>query len=43
MFDALSDKFDVAMRKLSGRGKISEANVREAMDDVRTALLEADV
>ena len=43
MFGTLTDKFSDAFRKLSGRGKISEANVREAMDEVRTALLEADV
>src|SRR5690606_20473483 len=43
MFGNLSDKFGAALRKLSGRGKITEANVREAMDDVRKALLEADV
>ncbi|MEM9881702.1 MAG: signal recognition particle protein [Planctomycetota bacterium] len=43
MFDNLSDKFEGALRKLSGRGKISEANVRDAMDQVREALLEADV
>lgn len=43
MFDRLSDGFNSVFRKLSGQGKISEANVREAMDEVRTALLEADV
>ncbi|MBI1337779.1 MAG: signal recognition particle protein [Phycisphaera sp.] len=42
MFGHLTDKFNDAFRKLSGRGKISESNVREAMEDVRTALLEAD-
>ncbi len=43
MFNNLSDKFEGALRKLSGRGKISESNVREAMEGVREALLEADV
>ncbi|MEZ6241866.1 MAG: signal recognition particle protein [Phycisphaerales bacterium] len=43
MFDRLSDGFNGMMRKLSGRGSISESNVREAMEDVRTALLDADV
>jgi len=43
MFGNLSDKFSSALRKLSGRGKITESNVHEAMEDVRTALLEADV
>ena len=43
MFDALSDRFNDVFRKLRGRGRISEENVREVMRDVRTALLEADV
>lgn len=43
MFDALSQKFSDVFRSLRGRGKISESNVREAMQSVRTALLEADV
>src|SRR5438045_1675885 len=43
MFDNLTDKLSGVFRGLSGRGKISEENVREAMRDVRTALLEADV
>lgn len=43
MFDRLSDGFNSAIKKLSGRGTISESNVRDAMEDVRTALLEADV
>ncbi len=43
MFDSLSDKFSTLFRNLSGRCKITEANVRQAMEEVRTALLEADV
>jgi signal recognition particle subunit SRP54 len=43
MFDALSNKFSSVFRSLSGRGRISEENVREAMNSVREALLEADV
>ncbi|MAI66704.1 MAG: signal recognition particle protein [Phycisphaerae bacterium] len=43
MFDSLSGKLTSAIRNLSGRGKISESNVREAMEEVRRALLEADV
>ena len=43
MFDTLSGKVTSAIRNLSGRGKISESNVREAMEEVRRALLEADV
>ncbi len=43
MFDRLSEGFSTVFRKLSGKGSISEGNVREAMADVRSALLEADV
>src|SRR3954471_11570747 len=43
MFDALTDKFSNVFRNLSGRGKISEENIRESMKEVRTALLDADV
>jgi len=43
MFNNLSDKFEDALRKLSGKAAISESNVREAMEEVREALLEADV
>ncbi len=43
MFDALTDKFNSVFRGLSGKGRISEENVRESMREIRTALLEADV
>src|ERR687884_344533 len=43
MLEALTDKLSGVFRGLSGRGRISEENVREAMREVRTALLEADV
>ncbi len=43
MFDQLSEKFSTMFRNLSGRGRISESTVRQSMDMVRTALLEADV
>ena len=43
MFDALTDKFNGIFKSLSGKGKITEANVSEAMRQVRKALLEADV
>jgi signal recognition particle subunit SRP54 len=43
MFEALTDRLGSVFRSLSGRGRISEENVREAMREVRTALLEADV
>ncbi len=43
MFDALTQKFGSVFRALSGRGRITEANVSDAVRDVRKALLEADV
>ena len=43
MLDSLTDKFTGVFRALSGRGRISEENIRESMREVRTALLEADV
>src|SRR6476661_6353462 len=43
MLDTLTDKLTGVFRTLSGRGRISEENVREAMREVRTALLDADV
>ncbi|MBE0541205.1 MAG: signal recognition particle protein [Verrucomicrobia bacterium] len=43
MFDSLSGKLQNAFRNLRGLGKISEANVGEALREVRMALLEADV
>jgi len=43
MFESLTDKFNDVFRKMSGRGRITEQNVRDAMQDVRKALLEADV
>ncbi len=43
MFDRLSEGFNNAFRKLSGQSRLTESNVRDAMDEVRTALLEADV
>lgn len=43
MFDNLSEKFTGAIQSLSGKGKISESNIEEALKSIRTALLEADV
>ena len=43
MLNNLSDRLNGAFKSLSGRGKISESNVKDAMLDVRRALLEADV
>jgi signal recognition particle subunit SRP54 len=43
MFESLTEKFNNVFRSLSGRGRITEANISDAMRDVRKALLEADV
>lgn len=43
MFGELSDKLDGFFKKLKGRGKLSEQDVRTALRDVRRILLEADV
>ncbi len=43
MFEQLTDRINGAMRRISGRGRISESNIKDALRDVRTALLEADV
>jgi len=43
MFESLAEKFSSVFRSLAGRGRITEANISDAMRDVRKALLEADV
>ncbi len=43
MFDQLSDRLGAIFSRLSGRGKLSESDVNDAMREVRVALLEADV
>ncbi|NLX92633.1 MAG: signal recognition particle protein [Clostridiales bacterium] len=42
-FEGLSDKLEAAFKKLRSKGSLTEADVREAMREVRLALLEADV
>jgi signal recognition particle subunit SRP54 len=42
-FEGLSEKLQNALSKLRGKGKLSEADVKAAMREVRMALLEADV
>jgi signal recognition particle subunit SRP54 len=43
MFDTLSDRLDGVFRKLRSRGKLHPKQVDNALGDIRTALLEADV
>ena len=43
MFESLSDRLGIIIKKIKGCGSLSEANIQEALKDVRMALLEADV
>jgi signal recognition particle subunit SRP54 len=43
MFDSLSDRFESVFQKITGRGRLSEADIDEVMREIRVALLEADV
>ena len=43
MFGNLTSRLEETFRRLRGRGKLSEADVDQAMREVRMALLEADV
>ena len=43
MFEQLSDKLRSTFKNLSGKGRLTEANITDAMREVRVALLEADV
>ncbi len=42
-FENLSEKLNATFKKLRGKGRVSESDVKEAMREVRLALLEADV
>lgn len=43
MFENLTDRLSQTLRNISGRGRLTEDNIKEALRDVRMALLEADV
>jgi len=43
MFESLGEKFENVFRKLRGQKQLTDDNIREAMGEVRMALLEADV
>ena len=42
-FEGLSEKLSAAFKKLRGKGRLSEADVKDSMREIRLALLEADV
>jgi signal recognition particle subunit SRP54 len=43
MFSELSERLQIALKRIRGHGKISEKNITDALKDVRLSLLEADV
>ncbi|MCK4460160.1 MAG: signal recognition particle protein [candidate division Zixibacteria bacterium] len=43
MFESLSDKLEVVLKKLRGAGKLTEKNIKDSMREIRRSLLEADV
>jgi len=43
VFEELTDRITTIFRKLAGRGKLTHSNIRDALRDVRRALLESDV
>ena len=42
-FEALTEKLSSAFKKLRSKGRLTEADVKDAMREIRLALLEADV
>ena len=42
MFESLTDRLSAAFRAMTGRGRLTESNIREGLEQVRQALLEAD-
>ena len=42
-FDGLASKLQDTLKKLKGKGKLTEKDIKEAMREVKLALLEADV
>ena len=43
MFESLTERLQSTLKKIAGKGKLTEKNVADALRDVRRALLEADV
>ncbi|HEX7769952.1 MAG TPA: signal recognition particle protein [Dokdonella sp.] len=43
MFESLSQRLSTTVQRLRGKGRLTESNIREALREVRIALLEADV
>lgn len=43
MFDNLTDRLSKTLKNISGKGRLTEDNIKETLREVRMALLEADV
>lgn len=43
MFESLQEKLEIALKKFKGQSKITEENIAEALQEIRKALIEADV
>lgn len=43
MFESLSDKLNSAFKNIRGQGRLTEKNMKESLQEIRVALLEADV
>ena len=43
MFDSLTEKLEATFKKLRGHGSLTESNIKDALKEIRRALLEADV
>ena len=43
MFDNLTERLNRTLKNISGKGRITEDNIKDTLREVRTALLEADV
>ena len=43
MFDNLTDRLSQTLKNISGKGRLTEDNIKDTLREVRLALLEADV
>ena len=43
MFESLSDRLSQSLKQITGKARLTEENIADALRDVRMALLEADV
>ena len=43
MFENLTDRLSKTLKNISGKGRLTEDNIKETLREVRMALLEADV